>query len=172
MKVRLRALEKKDIDTLYQWENDQELWNISCTTGPFSRYVLEQYIESSHLDIYTNGQLRFMIETESKTPVTVGMIDLYGFEPFHMRAGVGIVIHKSFRQKGYAKQALTLLLDYAFGFMHFKQIFCEVADDNLISLALFTDKGFQVTGIRKEWVRRENRWLDAHFLQLINQDYQ
>ena len=85
MKVKLRALEKKDIDTLYNWENDREMWNISCTTAPFSRFVLEQYIESSHLDIYTNGQLRFMIETTSKTPATVGMVDLYGFEPFHMR---------------------------------------------------------------------------------------
>lgn len=172
MKVRLRALEKKDIDSLYEWENDQELWNVSCTTGPFSRYVLEQYIENSHLDIYSNGQLRFMIETTSKTPVTVGMVDLYGFEPFHMRAGVGIMIHKSNRQKGYATDALEQLLEYAFGFLNFKQLFCEVAEDNLTSLSLFTNKGFEITGIRKEWVRRGNRWLDAHFLQLINKDYQ
>ena len=172
MKVRLRALEKKDIDSLYEWENDQELWNVSCTTGPFSRYVLEQYIENSHLDIYSNGQLRFMIETISKKPVTVGMVDLYGFEPFHMRAGIGIMIHKSNRQKGYATEALELLLDYAFRFLNFKQLFCEVAEDNLTSMALFTNKGFEITGIRKEWVRRSNRWLDAHFLQLINKDYQ
>ena len=171
MKVKLRALEKKDIDTLYNWENDQEMWNISCTTAPFSRFVLEQYIESSHLDIYTNGQLRFMIETTSKTPVTVGMVDLYSFEPFHMRAGIGIMIHKGARQKGYATEALDLLIDYAFGFMHFKQLFCEVANDNLISLNLFKNRGFEITGIRKEWVRRGNRWLDAHFLQLINKDY-
>ena len=172
MKVRLRALEKKDIDILYNWENDQKMWNISCTTAPFSRFVLEQYIETSHLDIYTNGQLRFMIETTSKTPVTVGMVDLYSFEPFQMRAGVGIMIHKSARQKGYATEALDLLIDYAFGFMHFKQLFCEVANDNLISLSLFKNRGFEITGIRKEWVRKGNRWLDAHFLQLINKDYQ
>jgi diamine N-acetyltransferase len=171
MKVRLRALDKNDIDTLYNWENDQELWDISCTTGPFSRYVLEQYIENSFHDIYTNGQLRFMIETTSKTPVTIGMVDLYGFEPFHMRAGVGIMIHKSKRQKGYATEALDLLVDYAFRFMHFKQLFCEVADDNIISLTLFSNKGFEITGIRKEWVRRGNQWLDAHFLQLINKEY-
>jgi diamine N-acetyltransferase len=171
MKVRLRALEKQDIDTLYKWENDQELWNISCTTAPFSRYVLEQYIENSHMDIYSHGQMRFMIETTSKTPVTVGMIDLYNFEPFHMRAGVGIMIHQRFRKKGYASESLKLLIAYAFGFMNFKQLFCEVTDDNLISLSLFTKKGFKITGVRKEWVRRGNQWLDAHFLQLINPDY-
>jgi diamine N-acetyltransferase len=172
MKVRLRALEKKDIDTLYEWENDRELWNISCTTAPFSRYVLEQYIENSNLDIYSHGQLRFMIETTAKTPVTVGMVDLYGFEPFHMRAGVGIMIHKSKRQKGYASEALQLLLEYAFGFLNFKQLFCEIPEDNSISLKLFTNEGFEITGLRKEWVRRGNHWLNAHFLQLINKDYQ
>jgi len=36
---------------------------------------------------------------------------------------------------------------------------------------LFTKKGFKITGIRKEWVRRGNQWLDAHFLQLINKEY-
>ena len=171
MDVRLRALEKKDIDTLYDWENDRELWNVSCTTSPFSRYVLEQYIENSHLDIYSNGQLRFMIETTAKNSVTVGMVDLYGFEPFHMRAGVGIMIHRSSRQKGYATEALDLLLEYAFGFLNLKQLFCEIAENNLTSITLFTKKGFTNTGIRKEWVRMGNRWLDAHFLQLINKDY-
>ncbi|MDP4291551.1 MAG: GNAT family N-acetyltransferase [Bacteroidota bacterium] len=172
MNIRLRALEKKDIDTLYNWENDQELWNVSCTTAPFSRYVLEQYIENSHLDIYSQGQLRFMIETTAKEPVTVGMVDLYSFEPFHMRAGVGIMIHRKYRQKGYAAKALDLLFDYTFRFLNLKQLFCEVADDNLISLNLFTNKGFEITGIRKAWLRRGNRWVDAHFLQLINKNYQ
>ena len=169
--IRLRALEPKDIDILYQWENDQKLWSVGCTIAPFSRHVLDQYIENSHHDIYTTGQLRFMIETLDEQPQTIGMVDLYAFEPFHMRSGIGIMIHEKFRNKGYGSEAIDLTIDYAFNFMNFKQLFCEITTDNPQSLILFKNKGFQLTGTRIEWVRRGNKFIDAHLLQLINKDY-
>lgn len=152
-------------------ENDQKLWSVGCTTAPFSRHVLNQYIENSHLDIYSSGQLRFMIETNQPSPKTIGMVDLYAFEPFHMRSGIGIMIHEDFQNNGYGSEAIDLIIEYAFGFMNFKQLFCEITIDNPTSLALFTNKGFQLTGTRKEWVRRGNKFIDAHFLQLINKEY-
>ena len=38
--VRLRAMEPEDLDTLYQMENDVEIWNVGTTNVPYSRYVL------------------------------------------------------------------------------------------------------------------------------------
>ena len=31
----LRALEPTDLDVLYRWENDEELWHTSATITPF-----------------------------------------------------------------------------------------------------------------------------------------
>ena len=45
-KITLRALEPEDIELLYSWENDTELWQVSNTLAPFSKYVLTQFIES------------------------------------------------------------------------------------------------------------------------------
>lgn len=171
LNIRLRALEPKDLDILYEWENDQKLWTVGCTTAPFSRHVLEQYIENSHHDIYSTGQLRFMIDTINQPTQTIGMVDLYSFEPFHMRSGVGIMIHEDFRGKGYGSEAIDLIIEYVFSFMNFKQLFCEVTSDNSKSLILFKSKGFIQTGTRKEWIRRGNKYIDAHFLQLINNNY-
>ena len=40
----------------------------------------------------------------------VGAVDLFDFEPYHLRAGVGILIHKAEnRGKGYAGDALQAL---------------------------------------------------------------
>jgi diamine N-acetyltransferase len=36
--VRLRALEPDDIDLLYDWENNMEIWHVSNTLEPFSKY--------------------------------------------------------------------------------------------------------------------------------------
>ena len=90
-KIRFRALEPEDIDLLFEWENDAEIWEISNTFEPFSKYILAKYIKDSQRDIYESKQIRMIIETiDSKA---VGAIDLFDFDPFHFRAGVGILIH-------------------------------------------------------------------------------
>ena len=61
-RVRLRALEPEDLELLYRWENDPELWEVGNTLAPYSRYILKEYIAGSDRSIYESRQLRFMIE--------------------------------------------------------------------------------------------------------------
>ena len=51
--VQLRALEPEDIDKLYIWENDPNVWHVGQTNAPFSRFLLSKYIDSNENDIYT-----------------------------------------------------------------------------------------------------------------------
>ena len=168
----LRALEPGDLDVLYRWENDPEIWHVSNTYTPYSRYILEKYIENSHLDIYQVKQLRLMIDMRNgSTPVPrpIGTIDLFDFDPYHNRAGVGILIgDKSDRKKGYASQALTIFLDYSFHTLQLHQLYCHVTAGNKDSLRLFKKSGFRVTGKKKEWVKTPGKFLDEYLLQLIN----
>lgn len=87
--IHLRALEPEDVDVLYKWENNREIWHVSNTQTPFSRYVLEQFLVNAHEDIYTNKQLRLII-SPNESDIPVGAIDLFDFDPYHLRAGIGI----------------------------------------------------------------------------------
>ena len=87
----LRALELSDLDFLYNLENEESLWEVSNTTTPYSKYILKQYLENSHRDIYDVKQLRLVI-CKNDDEAAVGFIDLFDFEPKHSRVGVGIVI--------------------------------------------------------------------------------
>ena len=63
--IRLRAVEPGDVDLMYEWENDCDIWPVSGTTEPFSRHQLERFVER-HQDIVgvlCDGQLRLIIET-------------------------------------------------------------------------------------------------------------
>lgn len=172
--ISLRALEPQDIDLLYQWENDTENWIVSNTQTPFSRFVLEQYIASAHADIYSAKQLRLMIEL-NPTPspqgegnCAVGSIDLFDFEPNHLRAGIGILIaDKTDRKKGYASEALNLLIKYCFYSLNLHQIYCNITTDNEPSILLFQKHGFQITGIKKQWIRDGDKYKDELILQLV-----
>lgn len=59
---RLRAVEPCDIDTMYAWENDMEVWGVSGTTSPYSRELLERFVEQQRFDIWQTRQMRLMIE--------------------------------------------------------------------------------------------------------------
>ena len=171
--VLLRAIEPSDIDLLYLWENDPENWKVSSTQAPFSRFVLEQYITSSHDDIYTAKQLRLIVCSPNPSPGgeggrPIGSIDLFDFEPNHLRAGIGILIaDKSDRRKGYASEALKLLINYCFDILNLHQLYCNITTDNEASVLLFQKNGFMITGIKKQWVRDGGNFKDELLLQLI-----
>jgi len=168
----LRALEPTDIDALYKWENDPEIWHVSNTCTPFSKYILEKYIENSHLDIYQVKQLRLMIDIRTNGSTgqrSIGTVDLFDFDPYHNRAGVGILIgEKSDRKKGFAFMALTKFLEYSFQTLQLHQLYCNISEGNGDSLRLFKKCGFTVAGRKKEWVKTPARFVDEYLLQLIN----
>ena len=63
--IRLRALEPEDVNILYKWENDTEIWKVSNTVAPFSKHMLRQFIENQQRDIYETRQMRQIIESKA-----------------------------------------------------------------------------------------------------------
>jgi len=166
--ISLRALEPEDLELLYSWENNVSYWIVSNTVVPFSKYILKRYLEDSHKDIYETGQLRLMIDNISDH-TAIGTIDIFDFDPFHKRAGIGILIaNEEYRRKGYATMALKCLIDYCFGTLLLHQLYCSILANNIESMDLFKKAGFSQSGIKKEWIRTSDGYLDEYIFQLMN----
>ena len=167
-KIKLRALEPEDLELLYEWENNDSYWVISNTVAPFSKYTLKRYMENSHKSIYETGQLRLMIDIFDEKK-TIGTIDIFDFDPFHKRAGLGILIaDEAHRRKGYASMALKCLIDYCFKTLQLHQLYCNILASNCESIDLFKKVGFTQAGIKKEWIKVTEGYLDESMFQLIN----
>ena len=148
--ISFRAVEMEDVELLLKWENNVETWHLSNTLIPFSRFDMEQYVMNANRDIFTTKQLRLMIDfTEPDQNLTVGCIDLFDLDPKHRRAGVGILIDDDFRNRGFASFALKLLSEYAFNTLNLHQLYCNIETDNMASLLLFQNNGFEIVGIKK-----------------------
>lgn len=160
----LRALEPTDLDVLYRWENDEELWHTSATITPFSRKQLWDYIENYDGDIFRTHQLRLMI-VEVATYKVVGTLDLFDFDPINSRASVGILIDKEFQGQGYGKIALNLVEDYCKKHISLNQLVATVSVDNERSLALFRSLEYSEVGVMKWWLKRGNQYCDAILFQ-------
>lgn len=163
--INLRALEPEDLEFLYQIENNESFWEVSHTQTPFSKFILKQYLENAQQNIYEAKQLRLLIE-EKSTKKQLGMIDLFDFNPQHKRAGVGILIPPEFQQKGFASEALSLLINYCFSHLNLHQLFANITSDNKSNL-LFSKYHFKKVGIKKDWIFSEGIFKDEILFQLI-----
>ncbi|SMB96437.1 GCN5-related N-acetyltransferase [Hymenobacter roseosalivarius DSM 11622] len=164
--VFLRALEDSDLEFLYALENDPAIWGVSDTMAPVSRYALREYLAHAAADFYEVRQLRLVIcaPTDGRA---VGILDIFDFQPLHLRAGLGITILSAERRCGYALAAVAVGLEYARLTLRLHQLYCTVAATNQASLRLFRKAGFRRVGIRQEWLRTDAGWNDAVELQKI-----
>lgn len=167
-RIALRALEPEDLTFLFEMENDEHIWQVSNTQAPFSKYLLKNYIEQSHLDIYQAKQLRLIIEEQSSKN-TLGMIDLFDFEPQHKRAGLGIVIHPSHHKKGFASEALEMMISYSFDHLGLHQLYANISSSNEASIGLFEKHLFKKIGVKKDWTFYNNTFNDEILYQRIHE---
>ena len=88
--VFLRALEPEDLEFIHAVENDESIWEVSNTQTPYSKFLIKEYLEQAHKDIYEVKQLRLVISDYQDA--TLGLIDLFDFDFKNKRAGVGLLI--------------------------------------------------------------------------------
>lgn len=165
--IKLRALEQRDLDFLYQLENDPTVWEISGTITPYSKDVLQFYLDNAHRDIYDVKQLRLVICKMDDMPL--GFIDLFDFDPNNKRAGVGIIVmSEKDRNKGIGGEALQILCRYAFDVLQLRQLYANILEENTQSIHLFEKLGFELVGIKKDWISSNGKFKNELLFQKIN----
>ena len=153
------------------------MWADSDTHNPLSRHDLHQYIENTTGDIYRDGQLRLIIEGVTDTsspnsliasspnspitsspnsPITsspniIGCIDLFDFDARNRKAAIGMYIAPEARGKGVGKQAVQLLLDYAFDFLHLRMVYAIISVHNTACSHIYEQMGFCPSSPLANW---------------------
>jgi diamine N-acetyltransferase len=169
-KIRLRAVEPEDLDRLYMWENNSQLWDAGNTRNPYSRFMLKQYINESERDIYESKQLRLMMVSK-KTGETVGTIDLFDFEIHNSRIALGLFVDATFQGNGYAKTSLKLVEEYVFEYLKINQLYVQISQNNIASIGMFEQENFEKTGILKNWIKTLDGFENIVVFQQFSENY-
>jgi len=165
--IYLRALEPEDLDFIYEVENNEFIWEISNTITPYSKFLIQQYLDNAHKDIFEAKQLRLVISNYNNK--ALGLIDLFDFDFKNRRAGVGILVKDSEnRQKGHGQEALALLTNYCFTHLDLHQLYCNISEENTVSIKLFANQGFKKIGLKKDWNFLNGAYKNEYLYQLIN----
>ena len=108
--------------------------------------------------------------SDANPPTTdplVGCVDLYDFDPYHRRAGIGIMVDGRLRHRGYGAAMLAAVEEFARQHLALHQLYSVVANDNHHSISLFGKAGYAPGGTLKEWTFADGRWVDATMYQKI-----
>ena len=140
-KISLRTVLPADADILLKWENDETIWKMSGTKKTFTKKEIKEYILNQK-DIYLDRQLRLIILLKENP---IGCVDFFDFDAGSLKTGIGILIEKKYRKKGYAYDALSLLIKYGFEILNLNLISCSISEDNKASLKLFRKHKFKFT---------------------------
>ena len=89
--------------------------------------------------------------TNDQLPMTLGCIDLFDLDPRNRRAAIGMYIAPEYRGKGVGREAVRLLEQYAFGFLHLRLLYAIISTNNTACTALYRNAGYTPSSPLPAW---------------------
>ncbi len=169
-RIYLRKMTGEDVDVYHTWRNDVEVMR---TTNPsMDVYTWEDtngFV--NQVILHASSSKSYMI-VDSQTNRPIGITSLIQFDLKNRNAECIIDIgEKEYWGKGYGREALKLLLDYAFLEMNLHRVSLRVFSFNEKAIKLYEKLGFKQEGISRQYLFREGKWHDLVHMGILQQEY-
>jgi len=107
---------------------------------------------------------------EKFTQKVIGEIRASNINQYHS-AEIGLWIIPECRHKGYASEALQLLLEFIFGRANINRIEAQIASTNKDSVKFFTKNQFKCEGILREATYYDFEYHNVIVMSMLKQEY-
>lgn len=169
-KVILRALRRADLPRINQFNNDPAFVFL-CDEEPWEPVSLER--EEAHFEEHVsagrrNGP-RFAIEADQQY---IGHCLLYAIDDFARTCQLGIGIgDPAYQGKGYGRDALRLLLNYAFTMRNLRKVGLNVNADNERAIRSYRACGFVEEGRLREHAFVNGAYIDVLCMGILRAEW-
>lgn len=160
--IYLRILSTYDSDNLLNYykrnkeylRNFEELKNENFYTIEFQKNVIIQ----NYVQFLNKSQIFFGV---FKDEAIIGIIQLYDISwGIFKSATIGYSIDEKEQQNGYAKEAVKLILEYAFNTLKLHRIQAATLIDNVKSKSVLKACGFKEIGMSEKYLFINGNWED------------
>jgi RimJ/RimL family protein N-acetyltransferase len=153
---------------LFEWINDSELIRFTNNYRPISEAEQKVWFQSLS---ERKDQVVLGIEARKEKKL-IGTCGLYAIERVNRKAELRIKIgNKSYWGRGYGKEAVELLLDYAFSDLNLRRLWLKVLPTNDRALRLYKEVGFKEEGILREDLYIQGGYCDLIVMGLLREDH-
>ena len=169
--VRLRAIEPGDAETFYTWNLDSERARLLDFVWPPSSLAQVQAWTAAQAQHKLEGD-RFHWVIESAQGQPVGSISTHDCQPHSGTFSYGVDVAPEQRGRGYAGEAIRLVLRYYFEELRYQKVTVCVHADNAASIRLHQKLGFQLEGRLRRMVYTRGQYEDALWFGLTAEEFQ
>ncbi|MBN1284633.1 MAG: GNAT family N-acetyltransferase [Anaerolineae bacterium] len=143
--VRLRAVEPEDWQFHFEWNQLSEMSrSLDQVWFPQSRAAVRQWAEETALK-RPEGDC-FHLEIETLDGRLVGCISAHSCNPRAGTFSYGVAIAPQYQRRGYASEAVRLVLRYFFQELRYQKVNASVHDFNAPSIQMHVRMGFALEG--------------------------
>lgn len=168
--IRLRGIEPSDWQAFWDWNLDSETArNLYSVQLPQSREAAKQWAQKLSTQEASGDTFFFVIETLASE--MVGSINTHTCDPRNGTFSYGVSILKEHQGKGYASEAITLILRYYFEELRYQKATVHTYSFNKPSLQLHESLGFQLEGRVRRMIYTEGQYFDDLILGLTVEEF-
>lgn len=167
-KVLLRPFEADDLPYMIEWYNQPELRGLIGQVYPETRHSAEDWFERICSD---RNRVWFAVVRLSDGAVIgeAGLLRIYF--PWRNSDLTMIIGDASARGQGLGTEAITLLLDYAFGHLGLHRISIGVVGFNETALRFYERVGFRREGIQRDGYYYGHRFSDFVMMSILEDEF-
>lgn len=169
--IYVRALAFLDLKWTHKWHSDCKLYE--TLIGPY-RFVSLEAEENWLQDrvAYSNREVNLIICLKRNNQ-PIGMVSVRDIDWINRKGHLtGIFIGEHEHQdKGYGTAALRLMLDHCFLDLNLNKIFTHILDNNLASLRVFENCGFNREGLLQQNAFKDGKFKDVILVGLCADKY-
>ena len=165
-KCYLSPIDVNDVEKFTEWLNDMELLKY------FSLYPNIISLENERETLIKLSKEHNYSIIDSETNELIGNCGFFDIDQINHTAEIGIFIgNKTFWNKGYGTEALSLLIDYGFKALNFHNIMLRVYENNRGAVRCYGKIGFKIIGKRREALHRDLETQNILYMDILSNDF-
>lgn len=169
-KIRLRGIEPSDAEIFFKWNMDSERARaLDFVWPPISLELVKQQMEAQSKKQLENDCFHWVIEDLEHTPL--GSISTHHCNPRDGTFSFGIDIAPEHRRKGYASEAILLVLKYYFEELRYQKVTVPITSYNEVSLKLHKHLGFIEEGRLRRTVYTRGQYFDTIWVGMTVEEF-
>lgn len=169
-RVRLRWLAAEDVDALFAVFSDPDMMRYWSSPAMTERVEAEALLTLIHRNFADKSGFQWGVERKEDGRL-LGTCTLFHLHVGNRCAELGYALASAYWKNGYMMEALTALLDYAFGPINLRRLEADVDPRNANSLRILGKLGFRHEGLLRERWDVAGDIQDSVFLGLLAREW-
>lgn len=164
-KIRLRAVELKDLDTLKDMINNPEIESlVGGWSLPVSSLEQEKWIRNLG---QSNNRINLVV-TLREDDKCIGMINVVNIDWKNRNASLGIKLISEVRGKGLGEEIIGVLTNYLFEELNLYRLETLILEENKASKKLFVEKcGWEIEGKKIASVYKNGKYQNQIMVAIL-----